>query len=106
MKKRLIALVYYSVFWLIYFFFARLFFIAMQFHIAVKENIGGLAGTFLNGSKLDISTIGYYLILPVLCAIISLYFNREWYRFFIRWYTYILIVFSTVLIVADANLGL
>lgn len=76
----------------------------MQFHIAVKENIGGLSGTFLNGSKLDISTIGYYLILPVLFAIISLYFNRDWYRFFIRWYTYFLVVFSTVIVVADANL--
>jgi phosphoglycerol transferase MdoB-like AlkP superfamily enzyme len=104
MKKRLIALGYYSVFWLIYFFFARLFFILMQFHIAFKENIGGLSGTFLYGSKLDISTIGYYLILPVLFAIISLYFNRDWYRFFIRWYTYILIVFSTVVVVGDANL--
>ena len=104
MKKRLIALGCYSVFWLIYFFFARLFFIVMQFHIAVKENIVGIAGTFLNGSKLDISTIGYYLILPVLFAIISLYFYRDWYRFFIRWYTYFLVVFSTVIVVADANL--
>jgi phosphoglycerol transferase MdoB-like AlkP superfamily enzyme len=76
----------------------------MQFHVALKENIGGLSGTFLHGSKLDISTIGYYLILPVLFAIISLYFNRNWYRFLIRWYTYILIVFSTVVVVADANL--
>jgi phosphoglycerol transferase MdoB-like AlkP superfamily enzyme len=104
MKKRLIALGCYTVFWLIYFFFARLFFIVMQLHIAARETIGGLSGTFLHGARLDISTIGYYLILPVLFAIISLYFNRDWYRFFIRWYTYILIVFSTVVVVADANL--
>jgi phosphoglycerol transferase MdoB-like AlkP superfamily enzyme len=104
MKKRLIALGCYTVFWLIYFFFARLFFIVMQLHIAARETIGGLSGTFLHGARLDISTIGYYLILPVLFAIISLYFNRDWYRSFIRWYTYILIVFSTVVVVADANL--
>jgi phosphoglycerol transferase MdoB-like AlkP superfamily enzyme len=104
MQKRLIALSYYALFWLIYFFFARLFFIMMQFHIAVQNNIGGLLGTFLHGSKLDISTIGYYMILPVLFAVFSLYFNRDWYRYFIRWYTYFLIIFSTVLVVADANL--
>jgi phosphoglycerol transferase MdoB-like AlkP superfamily enzyme len=104
MQKRLIALSYYALYWLIYFFFARLFFIVMQFHIAFQNNIGGLSGTFLHGSKLDISTTGYYMILPVLFAVFSLYFNRDWYRFFIRWYTYILIIFSTVLIVADANL--
>ena len=104
MQKRLIALCSYALFWLIYFFFARLFFIAMQFHIAFKENIGGLAGTFLHGSSLDISTIGYYMILPFLFAVVSLYFNRDWYRYFVRWYTYFLIVFSTVIVVADANL--
>lgn len=104
MQKRLIALGYYSIFWLIFFFFARLFFIVMQFHIAFQENIGGLSGSFLHGSRLDISTIGYYLIIPVLAAIPALYFNREWYRFFIRWYTYVLIVFSTIIVVADANL--
>jgi phosphoglycerol transferase MdoB-like AlkP superfamily enzyme len=104
MQKRLIALCSYALFWLIYFFFGRLFFIAMQFHIAFKEKIGGLAETFLHGSSLDISTTGYYLILPFLFAVVSLYFNRDWYRYFVRWYTYFLIVFSTVIVVADANL--
>jgi phosphoglycerol transferase MdoB-like AlkP superfamily enzyme len=104
MQKRLIALCYYAIFWLVYFFFARLFFIVMQFHIALQDNIRGLSGTFLHGSRLDLSTIGYYMILPVLLATISLYFNRDWYRFFVRWYTYILIVFSSIIVVADANL--
>jgi phosphoglycerol transferase MdoB-like AlkP superfamily enzyme len=104
MQKRLVALGYYVIFWLIFFFFARLFFIGMQFHIAFQDNIRGLAGTFLHGSRLDLSTIGYYLIVPVLVTIPSLYFNRDWYRSFLRWYTYFLLVFSTVIIVADANL--
>ena len=104
MQKRLIALSYYSIFWLIFFFSARIFFIVMQFHVAFQENVGGLSGTFLHGSRLDISAIGYFLIITVLAAIPSLYFNRDWYRFFIRWYTYVLIVFSTIVIVADANL--
>jgi phosphoglycerol transferase MdoB-like AlkP superfamily enzyme len=54
--------------------------------------------------KLDISTTGYYMILPLLLAIPGIYFNGNWYRTFLRWYTYFLIVFSSIIIVADANL--
>ena len=104
MQKRLIALGYYSIFWLIFFFFARLFFIIMQFHIAFQENIAGLSGTFLHGSRLDISAVGYYLVIPVLIAIPSLFFYGQWYRYFMRWYTYILLVFSSIIVVADAFL--
>lgn len=104
MKKRLLALFWYSVFWLVYFFFARFFFILIQHQIAFHESAGGLLSAFLHGSKLDISTTGYYLILPFLLAIPSLYFTGSWYRLFIRWYSCLLILFSSVVIVADANL--
>jgi phosphoglycerol transferase MdoB-like AlkP superfamily enzyme len=104
MQKRVIALSIYIVFWLSYFFFARMFFLAMQFHIAFRENINGLLGTFWHGSKLDISTTGYYLILPVLATIPSLFSDGSLYRLFIRWYTYVLIVFSSVITVADSFL--
>jgi len=104
MKKRVIALSWYAIFWLAFFFFARLFFLLMQYHNTFQETIVGLSGTFWHGSKLDISTTGYYLLIPVLAVIPSLYFNGNWYKIFIRWYSYILIVFTSVIIVADANL--
>ncbi len=104
MKKRLLALLWYAVFWLVYFFFARFFFILIQFHTAFQEDPAGLLSTFLHGSKLDISTTGYYMILPFLLAIPSLYFTGGWYRLFVRWYSYLLILFSSVVVVADANL--
>lgn len=104
MLKKLIALSYYAIFWLAYFVFARLFFISLQYHSAFQNTFGGVFGTFWYGSQLDISTIGYYLLLPVFVAIPSLYFNGYWYKIFIRWYSYILIIFSSVIIVADANL--
>jgi len=104
MKKRVLALCFYSIYWLIFFFFARLFFLIMQFSVASKESAGGIAGTFWHGLQLDISTTGYYLLLPVLFAIPSLWFRGEWYRFFLRIYSYFLIVFSSIIVVADANL--
>jgi phosphoglycerol transferase MdoB-like AlkP superfamily enzyme len=104
MKKRLTALSFYIIFWLVFFIFARLFFILLQFHISFHNSFSELLATFIHGSKLDISTTGYYLLVPVLLAIPGIYFYGNWYKFFIRWYTYVLVVFSALIVVSDANL--
>jgi phosphoglycerol transferase MdoB-like AlkP superfamily enzyme len=104
MKKRLIALGFYILFWLLFFFIARLFFILMQFNSSIQNSVIELSGTFTHGIKLDISTTGYYLLIPLLVLIPGVYFNGNWYRKFLRWYTWLVIIFSSVIIVADANL--
>jgi phosphoglycerol transferase MdoB-like AlkP superfamily enzyme len=104
MQKRLKALISYAIFWLAFFFMARLFFIAMQYHSSLQNTIGGLLGTFWHGSKLDISTTGYYMILPMLFMIPGVLIEGNWLRVIIRWYSYFMIVFSSILIVSDANL--
>jgi phosphoglycerol transferase MdoB-like AlkP superfamily enzyme len=104
MQKRLIALISYATYWLVFFFMARLFFIAMQYHSSLQNTIAGLLGTFWHGSKLDISTTGYYMILPMLFMIPGVLIEGNWLRVIIRWYSYFMIVFSSILIVSDANL--
>jgi phosphoglycerol transferase MdoB-like AlkP superfamily enzyme len=104
MKRRLIALGFYTLFWLSFFFIARLFFILMQFNTSVQSSFIELSGTFVHGIKLDISATGYYLLVPLLVIIPGVYFNGNWYRKFLRWYTWLVIIFSSVIIVADANL--
>ncbi len=104
MQKRLIAFGYYAIFWMAFFFISRLFFILFQYHNAFQNSFAGLLGTFLHGSRLDISTTGYYMLLPVLISIPGIWFTGNWYRHFIRWYTYILIIFSSIIVVSDANL--
>jgi phosphoglycerol transferase MdoB-like AlkP superfamily enzyme len=104
MKKRLIALGYYALFWLVFFFAARLFFILVQYHSSFQNSIGDLLGTFWHGAKLDISTIGYYMIFPIMIALPGIFFSGNWYSIFLKWYTYLLIIFSSLIIVSDANL--
>ncbi len=104
MKKRLIALSYYVIFWLVFFFIGRLFFISMQFRSSFQNSLIDLLATFWHGAKLDFSTTGYFLIIPLLAVIPGVWFNGNWYKYFIRWYTYIVIVFSSIIIVSDANL--
>ncbi len=104
MKKRLLAIAYYFLYWLSFFFMARLFFIIFQYHSSLQNSVSGLLGTFLHGAKLDISTIGYYFVIPVLAITAGVAIKGRWLQIFIRWYSYILIVFSSVIIVSDANL--
>jgi phosphoglycerol transferase MdoB-like AlkP superfamily enzyme len=104
MKRRLIAIGYYALFWLLFFFTARLFFILVQYNSSFHYSIGELSATFFHGIKLDISTTGYYLLIPLLFLIPGVWFNGSWFSIFIRWYTYFLIIFSSIIIVADVNL--
>jgi phosphoglycerol transferase MdoB-like AlkP superfamily enzyme len=104
MKRRLIALGLYSVFWLIFFIIARLLFIISQYSVAIQNSFGELFATFWNGSKLDISTTGYYLLIPVLFAIPGVLTTGSWYKYFISWYTFIMITFSSMIVVSDAIL--
>ncbi len=104
MKKRLIAILIYSVFWLTFFFTARFFFIATHIPEASHFSAGSLAATFIHGLKLDISAAGYILIIPGLLLIPGTYFNGSWFRVFMRWYTYIMVIISSCIIVPDTLL--
>ena len=104
MKKRFTGLCFYSLFWLLFFIIARLVFIIFQFRDSFHNSPGELLATFWHGSQLDISTTGYFLLIPLLAAIPGIFFNGNWYRIFIRWYSYILIVFSSIIVISDANL--
>ncbi len=104
MKKRIKALSFYALFWLVYFIIARLFFIVFQYKDSAHYSIGQLFASFWHGSALDISTTGYYMLLPVLVIIPHVFFNGNWYGRILKWYTFILIVFSSIIVVSDANL--
>ena len=104
MQKRLIALGTYALFWMVFFIIARIFFIFYQKSDAFQYSFAELLATFWNGSKLDISTTAYYMLIPVLLVIPGVYFNGNWFGYLIRWYSYLFIIFSSIIIVSDANL--
>ncbi|MBG0860485.1 MAG: LTA synthase family protein [Bacteroidales bacterium] len=104
MKKRLIAVVVYSLYWLVFFFTARLFFIITHFGESVRSGTGELLGTFSHGIKLDISAIAYILILPVLLLITGILYKGRWWQVFVKWYTYLLIILCSIIVVTDTIL--
>jgi len=104
MKRRMKAILAYTLFWLLFFIFARLFFIATHFREAFQFSAGTLAATFLHGIKLDISAATYILILPMLLLLPGIYFAGKWFRVFMKWYTCLVIPVSSVIVVADTML--
>lgn len=104
MKKRLTAFFMYALFWLLFFISARLFFLIWQIDEAFNYNLGTLAATFLHGLKLDVSATGYFLLIPFLVTIPEIYYNGNWYRSFLKYYTYLLIILSVIIVIVDANL--
>ena len=104
MKNRLIALAALALFWLIFFYFARLFFIIVHYREALDFSLRSLAGTFVHGIKLDISATAYIFIFPLLVFIPSIWIRGSWYRHLMRIYTLIILLISSCLIVGDAVL--
>lgn len=104
MKKRLTAFAFYALFWLTFFFAARLYFILTHPVESFQHDFLTLAGTFTHGIRLDISATAYIFILPFLFALPGIFFTGRWYSCFMRWYTFLLIVFSSLLVVGDSIL--
>jgi phosphoglycerol transferase MdoB-like AlkP superfamily enzyme len=104
MKKRLIALLALVIFWLAFFYFARFVFLIIHNKEASELGFKVLAGTFTHGIKLDISAIGYIFIFPLLASLPALWISGDWFRHFIRIYTWILLFVSSSLVIGDAVL--
>jgi len=104
MKDRLSALLWYSVYWMAFFMLSRLFFILFQYHVAFAHSAGELLSTFIHGSRLDLSTLGYFLVIPVLLTLVSVWLAGDLTGKVMKFYTYFLIVFSSLIVVGDATL--
>ncbi len=104
MKKRLIALGAYALFWLAFFFFARLFFILTHYREAFHFSAGTLASTFSHGIRLDISATAYILVIPLLASIAGVWIKGSWLRHFLRFYSWVIIFISSAIVVGDSIL--
>lgn len=104
MKRKLAAAGLYALFWLIFFAFARLFFILTHLKEASECGTGTIALTFLHGSRLDISMSAYFLAIPIILFTVNIWFKGRWIVIFMKWYTTLLLLISSALIVGDTIL--
>jgi len=74
----------------------------MQFGELKTLSLSQIAGAFIHGFKLDLSTASYLLVIPCLAMLPSLFFPGNWYKKFLKIYSFLLIFFFSCIIIADA----
>ncbi|NMC38157.1 MAG: sulfatase-like hydrolase/transferase [Bacteroidales bacterium] len=104
MKRLIISLLCYAAFWLLFFFFARSFFLVTHLREAAVPGFNTIAGTFTHGIKLDISATGYIMILPLLALLFYIWTEGKWYKIFLKWYSLLILLVASMIIVADSVL--
>jgi phosphoglycerol transferase MdoB-like AlkP superfamily enzyme len=97
MKDRILFLLKYCLFWLIFFFIARVFFLFFHFGQSGELPLKVWLGIFGHGLHIDLSMMGYVMLLPGIFVALSCIAPSRFYFFFFILYTLILtFVFSCI----------
>ena len=103
-KNSLLFNVSYFFLWIGYFIFARFFFLLFYYEKTKELEFTTIFKTFLYGIQLDTSFSAYLCIIPFLLIIFSIFINTAIIVRFIKWYSYLLLIFVTLLLIIDASL--
>jgi len=96
----------YFLFWIVYFVFARLFFLCYYFDKTKEIGFLNSVKTFFYGFLLDASFAGYLSLLPFLLIVFSIFYSPKNISKIIRIYTFLLLAILNLLLVTDAGLYL
>ena len=104
MKTRSLFLIKYFLFWLIFFTFARLFFMLYEYNQTLQVHAGEWFGLLIRGAWMDLSMIGYILLLSGVIMVLLFYSTGKWIISTFRYLTIILLSVFTLIFVTDAEL--
>lgn len=102
-NRALISLRYF-IFWVIYFFVARVIFLTYYFNKTQALEGVTIVKTFLYGFQLDASFTAYLCVLPFTLLLFSIFTNHKSIIHAIKYYTYFAIVSISLLLFIDAGL--
>lgn len=103
-KNRFLYNLYYFLFWILYFIFARFFFLMYYIDKTQDLELSTIFKTFLYGLRLDASFAAYVSTIPFLLIMFSVIMNPKIILKIIKWYTFIIIIFISLLLLIDAGL--
>lgn len=104
MKNRVKIFLTYALFWLALFVVARLLFLIYHIDKTQNLNIGDVLLSMLHGMRLDLSTMGYFTIIPGLFLVISPYLKPIITRILFEVYTIALVVVCIFVIILDLEM--
>ncbi len=91
-------------FWLLFFVSHRVIFILFNHSYIQDTSFSNLLLAFFHGGRLDLSIVGYMMMLIVLAQIISIFTTRKYNFQFITGFSYIMIVLLGGLLLSDTYL--
>ena len=103
-KNRFLFNLYYFLFWIVYFVFARSFFLMYYYDKTQELSISTIFKTFVYGIQLDASFSAYLSLIPFLLMLFSAFINPKLILKIIKWYTFIVIIGISLLLLIDAGL--
>lgn len=104
LKNRFLYNLYYYLFWVAYFVFARAYFLIYYFGKTKELDASTTLKTFVYGLKLDLSFAAYLSLIPFLLIIFSVVLKPKAIGNFIKYYTISLLVIINLLLLIDAGL--
>lgn len=104
MKKRILFLILYALFWILFFILSKLLFLVYQIDLSADYSLKIWLSILLHGFRLDLSMTSYVLILPMLGSVVHYFVHGAWYKHFIRVYTLLLLIVFAFLVVVDMEL--
>jgi phosphoglycerol transferase MdoB-like AlkP superfamily enzyme len=104
MRQRLLALAYLSLFWLLFQIVIRALFLLYNHDLSQQLVAGEIVRIFLNGLKMDISMLGYFMMASGLILMISMFIKNHWPYFMLNALNISLLVLSAIIASADLEL--
>lgn len=102
MRQRLLLLLNYCLFWILFFLIARLLFLAYNYEYSSTLSLTDFLFVNLHGLHIDLSTMGYFVIIPAILA--SFIFKGKILHYALTAYTFIMLFLSSIIIVSDLEL--
>jgi phosphoglycerol transferase MdoB-like AlkP superfamily enzyme len=103
-KSQMVRFFKYFIFWMIFFWLAKAFFLASNFEQTHQLSLSEVLGIFGFGLKMDISTACYLLVLPGLLLSLRNFVPARFINRFFWTYTLIFLIVASFLVVLDLGL--
>lgn len=104
MRERLLLFLRLLLFWLLYMLVIRVIFLSYNHDLSSQLSITEILLTILHGLRMDGSMIGYFLAASGLLITVSALIPGRWFSITLTTLTFILLVFSGMVVIVDMEL--
>lgn len=104
MKKILVVFIKYYLFWLIYFFIAKLIFLLYNFNLTRSLAFSEISGVFIHGFKMDLSLVSYLMVFPGMVLAFSFIIPPKMQSGIFKIYTFLFLFIITFINIIDLGL--